>query len=759
MSSPTASILPPWLNRLDRYRPLLVPVGVIGLIAVIVVPLPPFIMDMMIAANIALAALILMTTIFVKSPLEFSVFPSLLLGTTLFRLVLNIATTRMILAADVSSPAEATAVAGKVIQAFAEFVSGSSIVVGAILFIILIIVQFVVITKGATRISEVAARFTLDGMPGKQMAIDADLNAGIIDENEARTRRDNIGREADFYGSMDGAAKFVRGDAVAGIIITIVNILGGFAVGVAMKGWSVTEAMDVFTKLTIGDGLVSQLPAFVISIGAALIVTRSGSRRDFGEELTEQLTSRGAAMGITSAFLVAMAFTGLPTVPMLTLALVCGGFAFVSGKNRKTQDAAEARQEQQKQKASNEPPPIEQALGVDTLELEVGYGLVQMVDSKQGGDLLERITMIRRQLAAEQGFVMPPVRIRDNMQNPPNDYHLKIRGNTVASGQVYPGKYLAMDGGLASPDHGELPGLRVKEPAFGLDAVWIESGQKQRAESLHYTAVDATSVLATHITEVVKNFANELLDFEETNNLITQLKEKSPKLTEAVLEPSGGADVPLIRPGQLQKVLQNLLRERVPVRDLATIVETLGEWAPRSKDLDVLTEYVRNALRRTICSQYTVDEPAANDPGLVSPMVSKLYCVSLDPSLEDQIIGYIDRGSEGTSLSMPPAVANRITAAIIEETQGLIEAGHNPVVLASPQVRAQVRQLIEPHLPTCAVLGYNEISKGVEVESRGLVQSAPSSPAANGPASASASPTGSASASRRAEPVLQGAGL
>ncbi|MEM7626422.1 MAG: flagellar biosynthesis protein FlhA [Planctomycetota bacterium] len=717
------SSLPPWLNRLDRYRPLLVPAGVIALIAVIVVPLPPFAMDMLIATNIALAALILMTTIFVKSPLEFSVFPSLLLGTTLFRLVLNIATTRLILAADVATPGEATAVAGKVIQAFAEFVSGSSIVVGVILFIILIIVQFVVITKGATRISEVAARFTLDAMPGKQMAIDADLNAGIIDEAEARKRREDIGREADFYGSMDGAAKFVRGDAIAGIIITIVNILGGFAVGIAMKGWSVSESMDVFTKLTIGDGLVSQLPAFVISIGAALIVTRSGSRRDFGEELTEQLTHRGAAMGITSAFLVAMAFTGLPTVPMLALATVCGGFAFFSGKSKNAKAVAAATEQKQKA-AAEEPPPIEQALGVDTLELEVGYGLVRMVDTKQGGDLLDRITMIRRQLAAEQGFVMPPVRIRDNMQNQPNDYHLKIRGNTVASGQVYPGQFLAMDGGLASPDTGELDGVRVKEPAFGLNAVWIDAGQKQRAESLNYTVVDATSVLATHLTEVVKNFAHELLDFEETNNLITQLKEKSPKLTEAVLE----GESLLIKPGQLQKVLQSLLRERVPVRDLATIVETLGDWAPRTKDLDVLTEYVRNALRRTICSQYTVQEAAPNDPGLTGALVSKLYCVSLDPALEDQIVGFIERSAEGTSMSIPPVVANRITTAILEETQRLIQAGHNPVVLASPQVRAQVRQLLEPHLPTCAVLGYNEISKGVEVESLGLVQSSPDPP-------------------------------
>ncbi|MEM6458719.1 MAG: flagellar biosynthesis protein FlhA [Planctomycetota bacterium] len=717
--------LPAWLNRLDRYRPLLVPVAVIGLVAVIVVPLPPFVMDLLIAANLALAALILMTTIFVKSPLELSAFPSLLLGTTLLRLVLNIATTRLILAADVADPGSATAVAGKVIEAFAEFVSGSSIVVGSILFIILIIVQFVVITKGATRISEVAARFTLDGMPGKQMAIDADLNAGIIDENEARTRRENIGREADFYGAMDGAAKFVRGDAIAGIIITLVNIVGGFAVGMAMKGWSFGESIEVFTKLTIGDGLVSQLPAFVVSVAAALIVTRSGSREDFGQELTTQLTSRSAALGITAGFLGVMAFTGLPTVPMTALALVCGTGAFFAGRTQKAAAARAAETDAKEKQAKAEPPPIEQALGVDLLELEVGYGLVRMVDPKQGGDLLDRITMMRRQLAAEQGFVMPPVRIRDDMQNPPNDYHVKVRGNAVASGQVYPGQFLAMDGGLASGDRDSLDGVWVQEPAFGLRAVWIDAGQKQRAESLNYTVVDATSVLATHLTEVVKNFADELLDFEETNNLITQLKEKSPKLTEAVLEASGGKDAPLVKPAELQKVLQNLLRERVPVRDLATVVETLGEWAPRSKDLDVLTEYVRNALRRTICGQYTVSDPSPNDPGLTGPGVTKLYCVSLDPALEDQIAGFIDRSGEGTNLTMPPAVANRITAAVLEEVQPLIHAGHHPVVLASPQVRAQVRQLIEPHLPTCAVLGYNEVSKGVEVESLGLVQSSP----------------------------------
>jgi flagellar biosynthesis protein FlhA len=705
-------VIPAWVNKLAAYRTLVVPIAFIGLLAVIVVPIPPMLMDLLIAANIALAALILLTTLFVESPLDFSVFPSLLLGTTLFRLVLNIATTRMILGVETDTPEEATATAGKVIESFAQFVAGSSPVVGVVLFAILIIVQFVVITKGATRISEVAARFTLDGMPGKQMAIDADLNAGLVNEQQARQRREAISQEADFYGAMDGAAKFVRGDAIAGIIITIVNVVGGFAIGILQKGWSAGDSMKVFTMLTIGDGLVSQLPAFVISIAAGLIVTRSSSRQDLSSELTSQLTKNPLPLLIAGGFLLAMAFTGLPMAPMLLLAAALGGVGFFV---RRGALQLKAKAHQQAKAAKPEPPPIEQALNVDTMELEVGYGLVRLVDQSQGGDLLDRITMIRRQLATELGLVMPPVRIRDNMQLHPNEYHLKIRGNSVSSGQVYPGHFLAMDGGLASES---LPGIKTREPAFGLEAVWIEPGQKQRAESLNYTVVDATSVLATHITEIVKNHAFELLTREETTNLITQLKEKAPKLTEEVL----AGDTPLVKPGELQKVLQNLLRERVPIRDLESIVETLGDWAPRTKDLEVLTEYVRNALRRTICSQHTVVETEPTSPNTENPTtVTKLYCISLDPLLEDQVNSFIDRSIEGTSMTMPPAVANRITTSIIEELNRLVQTGHSPVVLASPQVRAQIRRLLEPHLPNAAVLGYNEISKGVQVEAVGMV--------------------------------------
>ncbi len=708
--------LPPWVVRLSRYRSLVVPVAIIGLLAVIVVPMSPLMMDMLISANLALAAIILLTTIYVESPLDFSVFPSMLLGTTLMRLVLNIATTRMILLAQADNPAEATAVAGRVIEAFASFVAGNSLVVGLVLFIILIIVQFVVITKGATRISEVAARFTLDGMPGKQMAIDADLNAGMIDEKEARRRRERIGQEADFYGAMDGAAKFVRGDAVAGIIITLVNIVGGFAVGAFEKGWSVQETIEVFSKLTIGDGLVSQLPAFVISVAAGLIVTRSSSRQDLGSELTTQLTSRSVALGITSAFMGLMAFTGLPMLPMLLASAVIGSMAF-TGVYRAKQRQTLADDEVAKKRQAT-PPPVEEMLHVDTLELEVGYALVRMVDAAQGGDLLNRISMIRRQLAGDLGLVMPPVRIRDNMQLQPHEYHIKIRGNSVAQGSVFPGQFLAMDSGLADRDKAPLHGSKTREPAFGLEATWIDTGQKQRAEALNYTVVDSTSVLATHLTEVVKSYAAELLTREETNNLVTQLKQKAPKLHDEVL----GGESPALKPGDLQKVLQNLLRERVPVRDLESIVETLGDWVVRTKDIEVLTEYVRNALRRTICNQY-VEMVSSQDPVAGQDSSSpKLFCVSLDPVLEDQIAGFIDRGVEGTTMTMPPAVANRMTTAMVRELQRLVQAGHAPVVLASPQVRAQVRRLLEPHLPNAAVLGYNEVSKGVEVESIALVQ-------------------------------------
>ncbi|MDH3582981.1 MAG: flagellar biosynthesis protein FlhA [Phycisphaerae bacterium] len=696
------SSAPPWVQWLRRHISMIVPVAIIGLMGVIIVPLPPMVLDALIVLNLSLAAVMLLTTVYIASPLEFSVFPAMLLTTTLFRLVLNVASTRLILSAEAATPDDVQGAAGEVIQAFSTFVAGGNVVVGAIIFIILIVVQFVVITKGATRISEVAARFTLDAMPGKQMAIDADLNAGMIDEVEARRRRSEITEEADFYGAMDGASKFVRGDAIAGVIITLVNIFGGFAMGVLVKGWDAAATLRSFSLLTIGDGLVSQIPSFIIAIAAGLIVTRSAGRTDLGTELTTQLTRKPVVLGITCAFLAFLAFTGLPALPMLTTATGIGLVALMV--RRPGQSDAEREAAAAEEQAREEPPPVEKLLHVDVLELEIGYLLVRLVDRQQGGDLLDRISMIRRQLAAELGVVVPPVRIRDNMEFQPNEYRIKIRGNAVARGGLQPGKFLAMDSGLAA---GALEGEKTREPAFGLDAWWIEAGQKQRAETMNYTVVDASSVLATHLTEVIKGHADELLSREETNALIDQLKEKSPKLVEEVV---GEA----IKPGELQKVLQNLLRERVPVRDLETIVETVGDWSARTKDIEVLTEYARNALRRTICNQYVEADVETGD--------SRLFCVTLDPALEDLVNGYIERGTGATTMSMPPAVANQVTASLIAALQTLIAAGHHPLVLSSPQVRAQVRQLLEPHLPVAAVMGYNEVSQGVEVESMGLVQ-------------------------------------
>jgi flagellar biosynthesis protein FlhA len=718
LASRNAAGLPGIFHQLHRHRGLIVPIGFIGLLMVILVPLPPAVMDVLICLNIALSVIILLTTIYMAEPLDFSVFPSLLLATTLFRLVLNVASTRLVLSADASSPQEAAFVAGHVIQAFANFVAGESLVVGIIIFMILVIVQFVVITKGATRISEVAARFTLDAMPGKQMAIDADLNAGAIDEKEARRRRERIANEADFFGAMDGASKFVRGDAIAGIIITVVNIVGGFAIGILEKGWPAGQTAHVFTMLTIGDGLTSQIPSFVVAIASALIVTRSGSKQQLGNELTSQLASQPVGLYVTGAFLCSLAFTPLPTIPLLVTGGGLAGLAFFLQKSTRQKQAETAAKAAAAAKPPSDAPAPEQLLKLDTLELEVGYGLVQLVDAGQGGDLLERISAIRRQLAVELGFIMPPVRIRDNMQIPQYEYRVKVRGAIVATGQTIPGRLLAMNSGIAS---GPIEGEPTKEPAFGLDAWWIEPALKTRAETLNYTVVDPTSVLATHLTEIVKTHAGELLTREEVNNLLAELKKKTPKLVEEVVPG-------VIKAGDLQKVLQNLLRERVPVRDLESILETLSDWGGKTKDLDVLTEYARHALRRTISQQYAV--PPTDLPlGVTTPGRAplRLLCVTLDPALEDIISSHVDRSGGITVVNMPPRVATLVSSEILRALQQVTALGHQPLVLASPPVRAVVRQLLEPHIPTIAVLGYNEVVAGVEIESVALV-SPPQSP-------------------------------
>ena len=525
----------------------------------------------------------------------------------------------------------------------------------------------------------------------------------MITENQARTRREEIGREADFYGAMDGASKFVKGDAIAGIIITLINIAGGFAVGTIDKGWPAGQTAEIFTKLTIGDGLTSQIPSFIISMAAALIVTRSGDKGNLGTEITGQLVSQPRGLIITSGFLALLAFSPLPTVPLLTIAIGLGVLSWLMVRSARDKVTIEKQKAQSEAaEIAPEPPQVEELLKVDVLELEVGYGLVPLIDTYQGGDLLDRISAVRRQLAVELGLVMPPVRIRDNMQLPPNEYRVKIRGNTVASGQAEPSRLLAMDSGFVT---GKVEGIHTVEPAFGLDAWWIDPSVRTRAESMNYTVVDPTSVLATHITELVKTYADELLTREEVNNLIEGLKEKASKLVEEAIPG-------VIKIGELQKVLQSLLRERVPVRDIETILETLSDWGTKTKDLDVLVEYARNALRRTICSLYA----DTNDDGKLS-----LVCVTLDPRLEDQVNAYIDRGAAGTVLNVPAKVARDIASVVSDELGAVMARGRLPVVIASPQVRNAMWQILEPHIPGVAVLGYNEVVSGIDVESVGLI--------------------------------------
>ena len=681
------------ISFVHEYRGLVFPVLALSLVLVILIPLPTSILDLMLIGNITLSAVVLLTVMYMDGPLEFSSFPSLLLSLTLLRLVLNTATTRLILTNGDQGPAAA----GQVIEKFSDFVAAGSLVVGLIIFVIITVIQFVVITKGTTRIAEVAARFTLDAMPGKQMAIDADLSAGLIDEAEARRRRDNITREADFYGAMDGAGKFVRGDTIAGIIITLVNIVGGIVVGVVMKGMPVRESLDVFTKLTIGDGLVTQIPAFLVSISAGMIISRSTATTNMGEELISQLISRPIALLLTCGFLAVLMLTPLPKMPLILMAGGVGGLGYLlSGKAKREEDAAEKA----KVAKRKEPEKIESLLTVDALELEVGYGLIRLVDRKQGGDLLDRITNIRRQNAIELGIIVPPIRIRDNVQLEPNQYTIKLRGASIAQADLMPGYLLAIDSGAVSEP---MTGIETKEPAFGLPAIWIAEADRSTAEHRNYTVVEPTSVLATHLTEVLRSSAADLLTRQDVSRLIDNLKQSSPKLVEEVVPEQ-------LKIGEVQAVLQGLLRERVPIRDLEVILETLGDWVGRTKDPEVLVEYVRNALARTICEQHRDQD-------------NTIHAVTLDPGVEDMVNAHVERTERGSYLTLPPATANKVVSAVRKELDEAAAktSGKQPVVLASPQVRQWVRRMIETALPNVAVLGYNEIVRGVNVRTHSMV--------------------------------------
>ncbi len=681
---------------LHESRDLVLPLAAVCLIFVMLIDLPSAFLDILLVANLAFASLLLLTTIFVSSPLELSSFPSLLLAGTLFRLVLNCATTRKILTAGESQ--EEIAAAGQMIKAFSEFVAGNNMAVGVIIFLILVVIQFVVITKGATRVSEVAARFTLDGMPGKQMAIDADLNAGLISESEARKRRENISMEADFYGAMDGASKFVRGDAIAGIIITMVNIIGGIAVGKFMYNMDLGQCFRVYTNLTIGDGLVSQIPAFIISVASGLIVTRSTTKTNLNTKLINQLTSSSKALYVAAAFMVVLSFTDLPRSPLLVIAFCFAGIAFIMTRSEKKRVFDVAAEKKKVAAAETKKEKVEDLLPLDRMELEIGYGLIKLVDARQGGDLLKRISMIRKQIALELGIIVPSIRIRDNVRLAPNEYCVKLKGVGIAKGECYPDQFLAMDSGAVT---GTLNGKKTVEPAFGLTAYWIPASRKDHAEMMNYTVVDCSSVLATHLTEVVKSYSAELLTRQDLDELLDKAKEKCPAIIDEVVNK-------IMRPGEILKVLQALLQERVPVRDMETILETLGEWGNRTKDVEVLAEYVRNALARSICNQY-------KDDG------DNLKCVTLDPTLEDIINKHVERTETGSYLTLPPAMANDIAAAIIQHLGKLTEVGTYPVVLCSPQIRLLLRRMLAPHLSNVVVLAYNEIVKGINIQSVSMV--------------------------------------
>ncbi len=679
---------------LNRLQDLVLPVGIIASVLVIVVPLRSELLDVLLALNVAIAVIMLLTTIYVRTPLEFSVFPSLLLATTLFRLVLNVATTRLILTRAGAAGLDA---AGGVVRSFGEFVAGDNIVVGLIIFSIIVLIQFVVITKGATRISEVAARFALDGMPGRQMAIDADLNAGIIDEREAQRRREEITAQADFFGAMDGASKFVRGDAIAGICITMINIIGGLIIGVAESGMSFAEAGSLFTKLTIGDGLVSQVPAFLISLAAGLLVTRSNKRVNLPAEFVGQLFSRPQAMAVAGGFLGILIFTSLPKVPLIVIAGCCMGMAVnLSRKSARIQAKDDAKKKAEETKKPEER--IEDYLAVDPMEVEIGVGLIKLADPKRGGDLLERIHRIRQNVAADIGIILPKVRIRDSFQLDQQQYRIKIAGMPVAIDSVYPGMFLAMDSGMTT---GKVPGFETKDPAFGTPALWIEPAVREKAEMLGYTVVEPGAVIATHLTETVRKHADELLTRDATKHLIDELKQTSPAVVDELI-PSH------MKLAEVQQILQMLLREHVPIRQLSSILETLGDYAGRTKDPILLNEFVRARLARQICTRYRDKE-------------GRLHVVTLDPALEDRIRAGFEHTERGLFIRMSPQAVEATCRRIAKDVDKLIVANHRPIVLCSPQIRPAVKELASSHLPDLIVLSYNEITRDTRIESVAMI--------------------------------------
>ena len=680
---------------------LVFPILVVLSVLVLVAPVPPVVLDLLLAANVTASVLILLTTISVRRPLEFSVFPSLLLVTTLVRLVLNVASTRLILT---QAQASGTDAAGAVIEAFGKFVAQGQLLVGLILFAIVVVIQFVVVTKGSTRISEVAARFALDSLPGKQLAIDADLAAGYITSEQARVRREELADHADFHAAMDGAGKFVRGDAIAGIMITLINLIGGLAIGVLQHRMSINRAVEVYATLTIGDGLVSQIPGFLISVAAGLLVTRSSRETDLSKDVVHQLFSEPKALFLAAIFVAGLAFTGLPMLPLLGLGIGCAYVGIQLNKQPKRENVRERSQSSLIPNSSDnavsrapqttaanrvvrEQKP-EDKLAVEPIELELGFRLIRLADPDAGGDLMDRVSQLRNRVAAELGIILPKVKIRDSLRLKDAGYRIKFRDVAIASGELRTDALLAIDHGLVS---GELAGESICEPSSGRPAKWIEPSLAEHAKALGYKVVEPVVALMAHLTEIVKSHADELLTRQQVHQLLDNLKQSSPKVVDELIPE-------LLKPSHVHQILCNLLREQVPVRDLETILETLGDYAGQTKDVTILTEYVRHALSRTICQQYR-------------DATRTIQAIMLDPALEDVISGGFEFGERGLVVKLTPQVIDGVTQELLRQSNKLVRAGHPAVVICSAQVRPVLRQIVRSSMPKLAVLSLQEITR------------------------------------------------
>ena len=680
------------LNMIARQADVAIAGLVILIVGMMVIPLPPALLSMLIVTNLAVAIMILLIAMYTQEVLEFSIFPSLLLLVTLFRLSINVASTRLILLGGS---------AGAVIESFGNFVVGGSVVVGIVVFLILLVVQFVVITNGAGRVAEVAARFTLDAMPGKQMSIDADLNAGLITESQARERRERISSEADFYGAMDGASKFVKGDAIAGLIIVSINLVGGIAIGVIQAGMSPGDAMSTYSLLTVGDGLVSQIPALLISTATGIIVTRASSDLTLGGDIGRQMFSNPRALFIVATVLAGFGLVpGLPLSPFLFLAAIMGGTGYLI-RSRQQADAAESAGAIQEELAQDEQSvdSVMSVLHVDPVEVEVGYGLIPLVDEAHGGHLLHRITIMRRQIATEFGIVVPMIRIRDNLQLPAHGYVVKLRGIEIGGGELMPNRFLAMNSGLATE---EISGEATTEPAFGLPARWITEQEKQRAELLGYTVVDPPSVLITHLSELTRRHAPELLSRQDVQTLLNHLKEDYPTVVEELVPG-------VLTVGEVQSVLQQLLAEGVSIRDLVTIAETLADRGRQTKDIEVLTEAARSALARQITVQHRAPD-------------GQLHALTLHPVLERHLASSLQQTDTGAALAIEPGLMQQLLGEVARQMERAAATGDQPVLLTSSRIRRPLRRLTERSLPALPVLAFNEVASEVEVRAIGTVE-------------------------------------